>query len=456
MRPSPFAWQVSPSDPRQRWPAVPNGANVHWLALSHQLNHTQHWPPERLAQGQRRQLAALVRHAATTTDYYRSRINIAALIDNDEIVEEAWQALPLLSRTALQEQNGQGLISNRCPPTHGQISETFTTGSTARPVRVLGTAINQFLIQTILLRDHQWHGRDLGAKLANVTTLTTDGEAPNWSAALGEAFENGPCVRRQARAGVSEIAKWLQVEQPTYLLTHASFARALAEHCIKYKMSLPSLQEVRSFSEVLPEDIRELCAQAWSARVVDLYSCSELGPIALQCPHSPVYHVQSEFVRVEVLRDDGSACVPGEIGKVILTPLNNFVRPLLRYDIGDYAEVGHGCACGRTLPVLSRIMGRSRNMLRLPDGRQIWPSTPYSVFGLIPPIRQFQLAQTEANHLELRLVVDERLSPAQELGTRERLLRSLDYPFDITFRYVDSITHTGYKYEDVINETDAC
>ena len=48
--------------------------------------------------------------------------------------------------------------------------------------------------------------------------------------------------------------------------------------------------------------------------------------------------------------------------------------PLIRYEIGDFAEVGDRCSCGRGLPVLRRILGRVRNMLTLPDGRLIWPS----------------------------------------------------------------------------------
>jgi phenylacetate-CoA ligase len=55
----------------------------------------------------------------------------------------------------------------------------------------------------------------------------------------------------------------------------------------------------------------------------------------------------------------------------VVTPLHNFAMPLIRYAIGDYAEAGPPCACGRGLPVLARILGRARNLLTLPHGERI-------------------------------------------------------------------------------------
>jgi phenylacetate-CoA ligase len=73
-------------------------------------------------------------------------------------------------------------------------------------------------------------------------------------------------------------------------------------------------------------------------------------------------------VLVEILDAQGRPCRPGEIGRVVATPLHNVAMPLLRYELDDYAEVGQACACGRGLPVIRRILGRRQNMLRLPDG----------------------------------------------------------------------------------------
>ena len=78
-----------------------------------------------------------------------------------------------------------------------------------------------------------------------------------------------------------------------------------------------------------------------------MYSSQEVGYIALQCPENESYHIQAENVLVEILDDDGLPCEPGEVGRVVVTALHNLATPLLRYDIGDYAEVGSPCSCGR-------------------------------------------------------------------------------------------------------------
>ena len=99
-----------------------------------------------------------------------------------------------------------------------------------------------------------------------------------------------------------------------------------------------------------------------------MYSAAEAGYLALQCPQQEHYHIQSESALVEVLDEAGNPCRPGETGTMVVTPLHNFAMPLIRYAIGDIAEVGAPCACGRGLPVLARLLGRVRQMLVLPSG----------------------------------------------------------------------------------------
>jgi phenylacetate-CoA ligase len=123
----------------------------------------------------------------------------------------------------------------------------------------------------------------------------------------------------------------------------------------------PRLREVRTSGEPVGATTRQLCRDAWNVPVTDVYAAAEAGCIALQCPGSEHYHVQSESVLVEVLDGWNRACAPGTVGRVVVTTLQNFAMPLVRYDIGDLAEVGAPCPCGRGLPVLTRIAGRVRD-----------------------------------------------------------------------------------------------
>ncbi len=166
--------------------------------------------------------------------------------------------------------------------------------------------------------------------------------------------------------------------------------------------------------------------------VQDVYSCEELGFLALQCPQHEHYHVQSESVLVEVLDEQGNPCAPGQIGRVVLTSLHNFAMPLIRYAIGDYAEVGAACPCGRGLPVLTRILGRRRNRVALPDGRATWPNIG-ELWAAIPDVEQIQLVQLGADEVEVRFARQQALSPLEEQAVSGRIHQALGHPFRLTF-----------------------
>jgi len=128
--------------------------------------------------------------------------------------------------------------------------------------------------------------------------------------------------------------------------------------------------------------------------------------------------------------------------------------PLLRYDIGDLAEVGRHNGGGRGLPVLNRIIGRSRNLLKMPDGSQHFPDYQDILAGL-DHIFQFQIIQKELDRLEMKLVVRRQLNTSEQTELRKWLQDRLMYPFNIDFTYHDHIPRSeGGKYMDFISEVD--
>jgi len=90
----------------------------------------------------------------------------------------------------------------------------------------------------------------------------------------------------------------------------------------------------------------------------------------------------------------------GQVGRVVVTDLHNFATPLIRYDLGDYAEMADTCPCGRGLPALKRIMGRRRNMVRLPDGRSFGHPSGIFVIGRLPRSGSFSLSSASATRLK--------------------------------------------------------
>jgi phenylacetate-CoA ligase len=106
--------------------------------------------------------------------------------------------------------------------------------------------------------------------------------------------------------------------------------------------------------------------------------------------------------------------------------------------------------------VLRRIHGRARNLLRLPDGSQHWPSFPAQDWLAVAPVRQFRLRQTATERIEVDLVAARPLEPAEESAQRRMLQGRLGHPFQIVLQTVAGIPRSpGGKFEDFVCEIDA-
>jgi phenylacetate-CoA ligase len=429
------------------WPAFTDDLSARMLALQYQFEQSQWWPEERLRALQMDQFSQVFRHAVATVPYYRERFAPWARGSMDW---DRFRELPVSSRRDIQLA-GDAMHSSAVPQAHGPVITTQSSGSTGSPLVTRGTAWTQLMWQALLLRDHLWHGRDLGGKLAAIRSKTDDLNLADWGPATA-AFSTGPSVVRSLVIDLDEQLRWLEAQDPDYLLTFPSNLRALARRAIELGIRLPRLKQARTYGETLQSDTRDVVRQAWGAGIADSYSSEELGYIALQCPEHEHFHLHSESLIVEVLDADGRSCRPGELGQVTVSTLHNFAMPLLRYASGDYAEVGAPCACGRGLPVLKRIAGRERNMLRRPDGVCYWPSFPMESWVQAAPVLQLQLLQDEPDHIEARLVMARDFTGDERERLTAALQECLGYPFRMTLRRVDEIPRgAGQKYEDFLS-----
>ncbi len=310
------------------WPAVPDHRGAGVLAILYQLESSQWWPSEKVAEQQRSQLKRLLAHARTQVPYYRERL--AGVLDRvleSGLKAEAWAELPLLDRSAIQEA-GPRLESRAVPPSHGRLLEIYTSGSTGKPIRALRTQAWELYWSAFTLRDHFWHRRDFSGKLATIResgkgkALYPKGSAAAyWGRSSAAIFATGPAVSLNITTPIEQQLEWLAREDPDYLLTHPSMVERLAESALAQGRTLPKLRQVATIAEILQPRVRALCREAWGVPITDLYSTREAGYIALQCPDHEHYHIQSESIFVEVLDDSGKPCAPGQIGRVVVTPL---------------------------------------------------------------------------------------------------------------------------------------
>jgi phenylacetate-CoA ligase len=347
--------------PSVLWPALLPDLQSKLLAIEFQLEQSEWWTEAELREHQLQQLGGLLAHAHATVPFYGAALPAAGYRPGEPPTPEVWARLPILDRATLQARP-DALASRAIPPSHGPVAELRIDRGQG-PVHLRITEVAQLMRLAIFLREQVWHRRDLSGLRA---VLQPDEKAafpagrrePHWGWPMGILYETGPQTVLDRRTPLGQQVEWLQRESPVHLVGNPAELLALAHECLALGVTLPRLEGVQSLGGGLSPEVRDACREAWGVPVVHLYRAEEVGPLALQCPEHEHFHVQCEQALVEVLDGEGRPCAAGEVGRVVATPLGNFATPLIRYDVGDTAEVGAPCPCGRGLPVLAKILPR--------------------------------------------------------------------------------------------------
>ncbi len=415
--------------------------------LLRDLDATQWHSAEWLAALQQRRLEALCKHFTAHSPPFRARLRTAGLPLDELLAPGGLQRLPVLSRRALQSTEQPDC--EKIPATHAPTYEAHTSGSTGEPVVVRRTAVNGLDWMAVTMRDHLWHRREFTQRFCAIRasfrelTLMQD-----WGAPVNWLFRSGPLLGIPIGTTLDRQIELIREFKPQLLLIYPSNLAGVMNR----NPDLPSVREILTIGETLPPKIRDEARERFGASIVDQYSSTELGTIALQCPEAPLYHVMAENLILEVLKEDGTACREGETGRAVVTDLRNFATPLIRYDIGDLAQVGPPCRCGRGLPTLGRILGRQRNLLLRPDGTRGWLSIDYLRLRQIAPVVQYQFVQDGEDTMELRLVTERPLYAAEESALAAHVLELLGLAFVLRFTYFEGRIPAGPtgKFEEFI------
>lgn len=206
-------------------------------------------------------------------------------------------------------------------------------------------------------------------------------------------------------AVISGYVQRLQKHQPTLIIGYASSLAFLAEY-----MSRRGLEGVRprgiiSSAETLGPEKRATISSVFGCPVYDRYGSREFANVAQQCEQLGGLHVFHDRLHVEVLRQDGSTCDPGELGEIVVTDLDNRAMPFIRYRTGDLAILSNeSCPCGRQSPVLATVQGRMSEIIVGPNGKYYACPGPTWLGADIPGVRQLQLIQSALTEIEVRIV----------------------------------------------------
>jgi phenylacetate-CoA ligase len=392
------------------------------------LTQSQWLSPTELQTWQRKRLGRLLRHCVSEVPYYRGRF------DGLDIDAEQWSSLdelrklPLLDR-ATYAKNAERLVADSLPPGTRVVGSLKTSGTTGIPVLVrnTNTVVRNWL--TFSLRDLEWCQLDprqqmaairFSGKTGNELQSLMKGVAlPHWGQELSAIVQNGRSYYLDSTADPKYQLSWLHQVNPDYLTGYPSSVEYLARLIVDQEKRPWKLRRIQLLSEQITPQARQVIREAFGATVLDVYSCSEAGYVASPCPAGHGYHVHAENVILELLNERDEPCLPGEVGRIVLTTLHNLATPFVRYEIADEAVFGpNPCPCGRGLPLLSEIRGRIRPMFKLANGLAKHSMQLVVDVREIGGFLQFQIVQDSLDQVLIRLVPNSQWSEVHQQQIR--------------------------------------
>jgi len=364
--------------------------------------------PATLAARQTRQLRALVRHAASRVPFYRDLYAAHGIRAESFHALHDLQSLPIVDKRLLRAA-GAAALSIDAPTERVTIK---TSGSTGEPFEFqIDRQYDQWR-KAQYLRPYLSSGQRLTDKVLRLTAQPA--QRTPWYTRLGLLREfQFDCASDPPRL----VEAWRQL-MPDVLQGYPSSLRSLANHCLASgKPLVPAPRLVYTDSELLLPDTRALLEQAFGTPVIDIFGAFETDNIAYQCAARDGYHIATDCVVLEIIRN-GKPVPAGEDGEIVVTVLANRTLPFIRYNLRDVGRLStQRCACGLPFPLLTVLQGRAADLILLPDGSRFSPlAVSVRIGNLARAIQQYQLRQMEVGRFELLIVPSSRFDDVDVAG----------------------------------------
>jgi phenylacetate-CoA ligase len=206
-------------------------------------------------------------------------------------------------------------------------------------------------------------------------------------------------------------------------------------------------------AEVLFPYQRELISETLNCPVANGYGGRDSGFISHECPQGGM-HLMADAVITEIVDSEGRPLPPGETGEIVVTDLYSHEAPFIRYATGDMGALSPGlCSCGRALPMLERIDGRSNDSIVAPDGRIINSLALVYTLREIEGIEQFRIRQKALDCFHVQIVCNDRYRTEGEARVRADWTQLLRSRLDVRFEYLASLPAERMgKFRHVVSE----
>lgn len=406
-------------------------------------------------------LSALLKNAAENVPYYRDFYKQRGFRPDELRTISDLKALPIFTKSDYRACEPETICASNVPASLR--IERKTSGSTGEPFQFsLDRRALPIIFSSHLFYD-SWHGlKPFDKYLRIIAPPAAQGPLPS-DASTSVRFQRAITSRLQNfyeswtqkkislwevnTEGAENIWRRIEAFRPKFVMGYTSTLAAIADELLQrdLKLSQP-VQGVITIAETLTPNRKLLIEKYFNAPIINRYGLREFGWWAAQsCRESTDrFHVNTELVVCEVLRQDGTPCEPGETGRVVLTDLHNFARPFIRYDTGDLAvAVDDVCPCGRGFPLLGPIEGRSLDCLQTPSGNEISPAILghflFVYHDHLEAVRHYQLVQETANRVNLVIVPGERWDEERRIRLRSDLQRLLGDEMEVDVQTVVEI-----------------
>jgi phenylacetate-CoA ligase len=422
------------------------------LELHELLNRSQWLPKQKILEYQEQRLRSLINHAYHHVHFYRDVFDERGLSPDDVRTIGDLVKLPIIDRQVVRENIFTGQMSDNHDKR--ELQKVTTSGSTGEPFFTFLEKRQIEMRIAATARGMEWSGYRFGDRQLR---LWHKHLGLTWSQILREIID-ARLTRRvfipayeMDEKGLDEFMRAVDRAKPTFIDGYAESFNFIAKYLKKRGWQGHKPKSIMTSGQMLPDASRRIIEEAFGCKVFDKYGAREFGGgLAYDCNEHDGYHIVAECAIIEIIKD-GRPAKPGEIGEVVITELNNFAAPLIRYRIGDLAapiDNSNPCRCGRGLPRIGRIQGRIQAIIIGTKNRFV-PGTFFArLFADYDHIvKQFQVAQEQPGSITLNLVKGPLFEEAELEPVLSEIRKHLGGDVLININCVDAIKlgHTGKR-----------
>jgi phenylacetate-CoA ligase len=388
------------------------------------LEQSQWHSPQQLKTAQSQRLQQFIRTIYAHVPYYKSVMDEQGIKPGDIQSSEDLVKLPLLDKQTIAD-NFDALKSDVAGP----LNRFNTGGSSGKPlIFLLG---NERVSHDVAekWRATRWWDVDIGDKEIVAWGSPIELGAQDkvrlardklFRSELIPAFD---MTKEKLRGFIARIKE----SRPKMLFGYPSVFDLLARTAEKAGIRLDNLGIKVAFvtSERLYPYQRENISRVFGCPVANGYGGRDAGFIAHECPSGGM-HLSYEDIVVEIIDKEGNPLPAGEAGEIVVTHLGTSEFPFVRYRTGDIAVLSDKrCSCGRGLPMLESIEGRSTDFVMAADGTMMHGLALIYILRDMDGIEAFKITQESLQLTRVEVVCKQQLTDSMvkqiENGFKARL-----------------------------------